>query len=50
MNNSKVKSKVGAEDSAWWLKTLTEPQAGQASDADGLSSAEAGSRLAKFGP
>jgi len=50
MNKSKIKSKIGSEDSAWWLKPLTELQAGQAGDADGLSAAEAGLRLEKFGP
>ena len=50
MNKSKVKSKSTPDEPAWWLKPLAEPQAELATDAAGLSSAEAGSRLAKFGP
>ena len=50
MNKSTVKSKAKPDDPAWWLKPLAEPQAELATDAAGLSSAEAGSRLAKFGP
>lgn len=38
------------EDPAWWLKPLAEPKAELANDAVGLSNAEAGSRLAKYGP
>ncbi|MCC9000811.1 MAG: magnesium-translocating P-type ATPase, partial [Candidatus Contendobacter sp.] len=34
----------------WWLQPLSEPQAESATDATGLSSAEARSRLAQFGP
>ena len=50
MNKSKVKSKATPDEPAWWLKPLAEPQAELATDAAGLSSAEARSRLAKFGP
>ena len=50
MNKSKVKSKTTPDDPAWWLNPLAEPQAELATDAAGLSSAEARSRLAKFGP
>ncbi|MEQ1638210.1 MAG: cation-transporting P-type ATPase [Methylococcales bacterium] len=50
MKNSSVNSKTTPEDQAWWLKPLTEPNAELATDAAGLSSAEARSRLAKFGP
>lgn len=50
MNNSRVKSKATPDDQAWWLKPLPEPQAELATDAAGLSSVEALSRLAKFGP
>ena len=40
------------EEPVWWLKPLAvaEPKAELATDAAGLSNAEAGSRLAKFGP
>ena len=47
MNKSKIKSRSTPDDPSWWLKPLAEPQA---TDVAGLSSAEAGSRLAKFGP
>jgi len=50
MNMSRVKSKVTSKDSAWWLQAPTEPQAGLATDAAGLSNAEARTRLAKCGP
>ena len=50
MNKSAVKSKATPDELAWWLKPLAEPQAELATDAAGLSTAEAGSRLAKFGP
>jgi Mg2+-importing ATPase len=50
MNTSKIKSKSKLDEPAWWLKPLAEPQAEEATDAAGLSTAEAGSRLAKFGP
>ena len=50
MNKSAVKPKAKPHDSAWWLKPLAERQAELATDAAGLSSAEAGLRLAKFGP
>ncbi|MDD1643510.1 MAG: magnesium-translocating P-type ATPase [Methylococcaceae bacterium] len=50
MNKSAVKSKATPDEPAWWLKPLAEPQAELATDAAGLSTAEAGSRLAKFGP
>jgi len=50
MNKSTVKPKAKPDDPAWWLKPLAEPQAELATDAAGLSNAEAGSRLAKFGP
>jgi Mg2+-importing ATPase len=49
MNISRVKTKPLPEDKAWWLKPLTEPQANLATDAAGLSNAEAQTRLAKFG-
>ena len=49
MNPSKVKSKSTPDEPAWWLKPLAEPQAELASDSAGLSSAEAGLRLTKFG-
>lgn len=39
-----------ADHKPWWLKPLSEPQAESATDAAGLSSAEAGSRLAQYGP
>ncbi len=39
-----------ADHKSWWLKPLSEPQAELATDAAGLSSAEAGSRLAQYGP
>lgn len=39
-----------ADNKSWWLKPLSEPQAESATDAAGLSSAEAGSRLAQYGP
>ena len=40
------------EEPVWWLKPLAvaEPKAELATDVAGLSNAEAGSRLAKFGP
>lgn len=51
MYKSTVKSKAALiEEPAWWLKPLAEPKAELATDAAGLSNAEAGSRLAKFGP
>jgi Mg2+-importing ATPase len=50
MNKSTIKSKAKPDDPAWWLKPLAEPQAELATDAAGLSSAEASSRLSKFGP
>jgi Mg2+-importing ATPase len=50
MNKSRVKSKDTSEDPAWWLKPLAEPRDELATDAAGLSSAEARTRLAKFGP
>ena len=50
MNKSTVMSKAKPDDPAWWLKPLTEPQAELATDAAGLSSAEARSRRFKFGP
>jgi Mg2+-importing ATPase len=50
MNKSRVKSKDTSENPAWWLKPLAEPRAELAIDAAGLSSAEARTRLAKFGP
>ena len=50
MNKSKIKSRSTPGNSSWWLEPLVEPQAQQATDVVGLSSAEAGSRLAKFGP
>jgi len=39
-----------ADHKSWWLKPLLEPQAESATDAAGLSSAEARSRLAQYGP
>jgi Mg2+-importing ATPase len=50
MNKSRVKSKDTSENPAWWLKPLAEPRAELAIDAAGLSSAEARTRLEKFGP
>ncbi|MGZ8233599.1 MULTISPECIES: magnesium-translocating P-type ATPase [Methylobacter] len=50
MNKPRVKAKATSEDPAWWLKPLAEPRADLATDAAGLSNAEARSRLAKFGP
>ncbi len=50
MSKSRVKAQATSEDPAWWLKPLAEPLAELATDAAGLSSAEARSRLAKFGP
>jgi Mg2+-importing ATPase len=50
MNKSRVKSKDTSENPAWWLKPLAEPRAELAIDAAGLSSTEARTRLAKFGP
>src|SRR5665647_3727706 len=50
MNKSRVKSQATPDDTAWWLKPLVEPKAELATDDAGLTSAEAGSRLSKFGP
>lgn len=50
MNKSSMKSKVTPDSQAWWLKPLAAPQATLATDEAGLSSTEARSRLAKFGP
>jgi Mg2+-importing ATPase len=50
MRKSRVKSKARPDDPAWWLKPLAEPQAGLATDAAGLSDAEARSRLVRCGP
>ncbi|MEI7996784.1 MAG: cation-transporting P-type ATPase [Methylococcaceae bacterium] len=50
MNISSVKSKAMPENKAWWLQPLKEPKAGLATDEAGLTSAEASSRLSKFGP
>ena len=47
---SKATSKASHDDSAWWLKPLANHEANLATDAAGLSSAEARSRLAEFGP
>ncbi|WP_394752833.1 magnesium-translocating P-type ATPase [Crenothrix sp.] len=49
MKKLTAKSKATPEHPAWWLKSLTEPQAELATDAAGLSSAEAHLRLTKFG-
>ena len=49
MNISSVKSKATSENKAWWLQPLTEPNAGLATDEGGLTSAEALSRLSKYG-
>ncbi|NOT85087.1 MAG: magnesium-translocating P-type ATPase [Methylococcaceae bacterium] len=49
MNKSIAKSKATPDNPSWWLKPLTEPNAELATDAAGLSNAEARSRLAKFG-
>lgn len=49
MNKSKAQSEAESDTSVWWLQPLVEPQA-EATDAAGLSSAEAGSRLVEFGP
>lgn len=43
------KPKTTPDNPSWWLTPLTEPQAELATDAAGLSSAEARLRLAKFG-
>jgi Mg2+-importing ATPase len=50
MKKSPVKSKATPNEPAWWLQALTEPRAELATDANGLTSAEARSRLARFGP
>ena len=50
MKQSREKSKATPVDQAWWLKPLAEHQAEIASDVAGLSSVEASSRLAEFGP
>ena len=47
---SKATSKASHDDSAWWLKPLANHEANLATDAAGLTSAEARSRLAEFGP
>ena len=47
---SNAKSKAPLDDPAWWLKPLSGDGAGLATDAAGLTSAEARSRLAEFGP
>lgn len=49
MNQSHLKPKATSDNQAWWLKPLTELQADLATDAAGLSEAEARLRLAKFG-
>lgn len=49
MVKSREKHKPADDELAWWLKTLPESLA-LASDVAGLSSADARSRLAKFGP
>ena len=41
MNKSTVMSKATPNEPAWWLKPIEEPQAELATDAAGLSSAEA---------
>ena len=41
---------VNGDNPAWWLKPLSKYQTGTAADTDGLSSADAQSRLAEFGP
>ena len=38
------------DNQRWWLPSVSEPQAELATDAAGLSSVEASSRLSKFGP
>ena len=50
MHKSSVESKAFPVNAAWWLQPLTEPQAELATDANGLSSVEAGARLAQSGP
>ena len=50
MKKSRVKSKPTPDDPAWWLKPLAEVQTELAGNVAGLSSAEALSRLAQFGP
>jgi Mg2+-importing ATPase len=50
MKKPRVKSKTTPDDPTWWLKPLADPHAELATDAAGLSSAEARSRLAEFGP
>ena len=47
---SNAKSNAPLDDPAWWLKPLSGDGAGLATDAAGLTSAEARSRLAEFGP
>jgi Mg2+-importing ATPase len=50
MIKSRVKSKTTPEQPVWWLKSLAEPLVELTTDKTGLSSVEARSRLAKFGP
>ncbi|MDO9107124.1 MAG: magnesium-translocating P-type ATPase [Methylovulum sp.] len=50
MNKANVKHKTLPEAPAWWLTPPTDLQAERANDTTGLSSAEARSRLATFGP
>lgn len=49
MKKLTTKSKATPEHPSWWLIPLTEPQSDLATDAAGLSSAEARLRLTKFG-
>ena len=49
MDKSKVKAKSNLKETTWWLEALSE-QLALATDSAGLSSADARSRLAKFGP
>ncbi|KAF2988806.1 magnesium-translocating P-type ATPase (plasmid) [Methylocystis sp. MJC1] len=46
---SNARSKVQPDEAAWWLKPLANHEADLATDAAGLTSAEARSRLAEFG-
>lgn len=50
MKNPSIKSKAPAVGQAWWLQPLLEPKAKLATDADGLSTREAITRRAQFGP
>ena len=47
---SSATPKIQPDEAAWWLKPLANHEAELATDAAGLTSAEARSRLAEFGP